>query len=151
MTMYLERLEDLSVYYHVENLFADVAGVKVVDDYPVDNLVIPSISVNAGKIRLEDFELGNRTPIRFRKWYIDVYAKNKTQRDEFGYRILNAFNDGIYVYDYNVGFPPASGIPTIEHMAISNKEMDFVRILPELVDKMYYRATITIVAVNDTV
>lgn len=149
--MYLERLEDLSVYYLVNNLFTTVPGIKVVDDYPVDNLTIPSISVNAGKIRLEGFELGNRDELRARKWFIDVYASNKSQRDDFGYRILNAFTDGIPIYDYNVAFPPASGIPVIEHMQVVQKEMDFIRINPALVDKLYYRATITIAAVNDTV
>lgn len=149
--MFLERLEDLSVYYAVNNLFTTVSGITIVDDYPVDNLVIPSISVNAGKIRLENFELGNRSGLRYRKWYIDVYAKNKAQRDEFGYRVLNAFTNGVTVYNYNVGFPPASGIPILEHMNVMQKEMDFIRIMPEFVDKLYYRATITIAATNDTV
>jgi len=149
--MYLERLEVLSVYYTVQELFTTVSGVKVVDDYPVDDLVIPSISVNAGLIRLENFELGNREGLRYRKWYIDIFAKNKAQRDEFGYRVLNAFDSGVTVYDYNAGFPPASGIPVIEHLNVMQKDMNFIRIMPELVDKMYYRATVSIAAVNDTV
>jgi len=150
MTMFLERLEDLSVYYAVKEIFKSAPNVKVTDDYPVETLTLPSVSVNAGKLRLENFELGNRKGRRFRKWYIDVYAQNKAQRDEFGYLILNAFDNGVYVYDYNVGFPPASGIPMIEHLDVSQKEMDFIRVLPELTEKLYYRSTITMVASNDT-
>jgi hypothetical protein len=148
--VYIEREEDLSVYYLITNLFTDVAGLKVVDDYPVDNLIIPSIAVVAGKIRLEDFELGNRVGRRYRKWMIEVYAKNKSQRDEYGYRILNGFTNGITVYDYDLGFPPVV-VPKAEHLDVVQREMDIIRIMPELVDKMYYRATITISAVNDTV
>ena len=149
--MFLERLEDLSVYYLIKDLFNATPGITIVDDYPVTDLVIPSIAINAGKLRLEGFELGNRDELRARKWYIDVYAKNKAQRDDFGYKILNAFKDGINIYDYNQGFPPASGIPIIEHMDVPSKELDPIRIDPNLVDKMYYRVTITIGAVNDTV
>lgn len=149
--MYIERLEDLSVNYFIKSLFTDVSGLPITDDYPTDNLVIPSISVNAGPLRLEDYELGNSKGLRIRKWYIDIYALNKAQRDEFGYRILNSFDRGIPIYDYNVGFPPASGIPQIEHLDVYQRELTPVRIMPELVDKLYYRSTITIVANNDTV
>lgn len=149
--MYTERLEDLAVYYLVKNLFTTVSGVKVTDDYPNENLVIPSISVNAGRLRLEEYELGNREGLRYRQWYIDVYAQNKAQRDEFGYRILHSFDDGITVYDYNAGFPPATGLAVLEHLNVERKEMNSIRIIPELVDKLYYRTTITIAAVNDTI
>jgi hypothetical protein len=148
--MYRERVEDLSVYYLVKDLFASVAGVLVVDDYPNQDLVLPTVAVTAGKVRLEDFELGNREGRRYWKWKIEVYAKNKSQRDEFGYRILNAFINGITVYDYNSGFPP-SVVPVLGHLDVVSREMDFIRVMPELVDKMYYRAAITIAATNDTV
>jgi hypothetical protein len=148
--MSLERLEDLSVYYLVKNLFASVPGVLVVDDYPNQDLVLPTVAVTAGKVRLEDFELGNRAGRRYWKWRIDVYAKNKSQRDEFGYRILDSFLNGVTVYDYNAGFPPAT-VSGIGHLDVVAREMDFIRVMPELVDKMYYRAAITIVATNDTV
>jgi len=148
--MLLERKEDLAVTFLVTNLFTDVTGLKIVDGYPVDSLVVPSIAIEAGKIRLENFEIGNRGSRRYRKWIIEVYAKNKSQRDEYGYRILNGFDNGIAVYNYDLGFPPTV-VPQLEHLDVVQKEMDIIRIMPELVDKMYYRATITISAVNDTV
>ncbi len=149
--IFLERNEDLSVYYLIKNAFSSVPAVPIEDGFPITNLAIPSIAIEAGKIRLENFELGNRLGLRYRKWYIDVFAKNKSQRDEFGYLILNSFNNGITVYDYNMGFPPTATPPVIEHMDVKSREMDVIRIQPDLVDKLYYRATITIVAVNDTV
>lgn len=149
-TIYIERKEDLAVNYIIKNLFTDVPGINIVDGYPTDTLIIPTIAIEAGKLRLEDFELGNRLGRRYRKWLIEVYAKNKSQRDEYGYRILNGFTNGIAVYDYDLGFPPVV-VPQLEHLDVAQREMDIIRIMPELVDKMYYRATITISAVNDTV
>lgn len=149
--MYLERLEDLSLYYLIKDSFSSVTDLTIVDGFPLTNLIIPSIAIEAGKLKLQEFELGNRDGLRYRKWYIDVFARNKSQRDEFGYKILNDLRDGIKVYDYNTGFPPSVTPPVIEHMNVKSREMDIIRIQPELVDKLYYRATITIVAVNDTV
>lgn len=149
--IYLERNEDLSLYYLIKDAFASVTGLPIEDGFPTTNLSVPSIAIEAGKIRLQEFELGNREGLRYRKWYIEVFAKNKSQRDEFGYKILNELVNGFNVYDYNIGFPPDATPPIIEHMAVKSREMDIVRISPELVDKLYYRATISIVAVNDTV
>ncbi len=149
--LFIERLEDLSLFYLVKNSFASVTDLIIVDGFPLTNLIIPSIAIEAGKIKLQDFELGNRDGLRYRKWYIDVFARNKSQRDDFGYKILNELRDGIKIYDYNTGFPPDATPPVIEHMNVKSREMDIIRIQPDLVDKLYYRATITIVAVNDTV
>lgn len=149
--MLLERLEDLSLYYLIKDSFSSVTDLTIVDGFPLTNLIIPSIAIEAGKIKLQDFELGNRDGLRYRKWYIDVFARNKSQRDEFGYKILNDLRNGIQIYDYNIGFPPSATPPVIEHMNVKSREMDIIRIQPELVDKLYYRATVTIVAVNDTV
>ncbi len=149
--MPLERLEDLSVNYLIKDIFSSVSSLPIEDGFPEKNLIIPSVSVENGKIKLENFELGNRSHLRYRKWYFDVFAKTKSQRDDFSYLIMNSFDNGIFIYDYNTGFPPDVTPPVIEHMDVKSIEMDIIRIQPELVDKLYYRATITIVAVNDTV
>lgn len=150
MTLSLERLEDLSVIYLVNNLFSTVNGINIVDEFPQTDLVIPTISITQGKIRLEDFELGNRLGRRYRRWYIDVFALNKAQRDEIGYKILNGFPNGITVYNYNLGFPPAV-VASVEHLDVQQRELDFIKIIPELVDKLYWRCTVSIFATNDTV
>ncbi len=149
--LYIERLEDLSLIYLIKDSFASVVGLPIEDGFPTSSLIIPSIAIEAGKIKIQDFELGNRDGLRYRKWYIDVFAKTKGQRDDFGYKVLNDLRDGILVYDYNMGFPPSATPPVIEHMNVKSREMDVIKIDSNLVDKLYYRATITIVAVNDTV
>jgi len=150
--MYLERKEDLSVIYLVKDILAAGPGIaiNVEDGFPTDTITLPTVSVDAGKLLLEPFELGNRSGRRIRRWYIDVFAKNKSMRDELGYKILNGLDNGVLVYDYDLGFPPLV-VPSIEHLDIVSRQMDFKRPIPELIDTLYYRATITIVATNDTV
>lgn len=93
--------------------------------------------------------MGNRDGLRRRTWHINIYAKNKSQRDEFGYRLLSLLKDGINVYDYNVGFPPATTPPVIGHLRVLSKSYEPIRIIPELVETMYYRATLNFVAENE--
>lgn len=146
--MYLERKEDLSVYFLVKTLFRSNPEIKIVDGFPDEALTIPSVAVDNDVLALEDFELGNREGRRTRTWYIDVFAKNKTQRDDFCYRILNGFKNGIVVYDYDEGFPDDSSPSKIGHLGVIMRRMRPLKINPKLVDKMYYRATVTIVASN---
>jgi hypothetical protein len=94
------------------------------------------------------FQLGDRAGSRLRTWYIDVYAKNKSMRDEFAYKIHNELKDGITVYDIVNGVPTAT---KIGHLNILQRRIKVVRIDPELVSTMYYRASISILAENDKV
>lgn len=149
--MYLEKKEDLSFYYFVQNSFSAYPDIKIVYGFPKDTLTLPSISVYSKKLTLQNFELGNRSGLRLRRYIIDIFANTDTQRDEFGYKILNELDNGVLVYDYDVGFPPSVTPPVIEHLNMESRTMDIIDIRPELVDKLYYRATLTIVAKNDTV
>lgn len=151
MAMHLERLEDLSVIYHVKNVLSIYPSINVVDGYPFTDLKIPVVSVDEGRLMLEDYELGNSQGRRNRRWYIDVFAKTKSQRDEVGYELLNSFKRGITVYDYNTGFPPDYSPASIEHLDVVARELIPIPIDPELVDTLYYRSTVAIVARNDTV
>src|SRR5689334_9281000 len=104
--MLIYRLEDLSMFFFIKNMFQDVSFIEVVDSFPADSdgspklLTIPTISIDAGMLKEENFELGNRDKVRIRTWYIDIFAKNKSQRDDFGYRILDQSKNGINIYDY---------------------------------------------------
>jgi len=144
--MYTERKEDLSIYYWLKALFADYSFITVVDGFPSTDLVIPSVSVEPDTIEVEDFQLGDRAGLRMRTWYLDIFAKNKTQRDEFAYKILDALKDGVPVYDYDISIPSDT---EIGHLDILKRRMYIFRIDPELVSTMYYRATVSILAIND--
>lgn len=144
--MLIERKEDLSIYYWLKTLFAEYSFITVVDGFPSENLVIPSVAVEPDTIDMEDFELGNRDGIRLRTWYIDVFGKNKTQRDEFAYKVLDELKNGIPVYDYDISIPSTE---LIGHLNILKRKLNILRIDPELVSTMYYRAAISILAVND--
>lgn len=146
--MYLERKEDLAIYYWLVNLFSDVPGIRIEDGFPDELLTIPTISVDWMETDVEIFQLGDRAGSRQRFWHIDVFAKNKTTRDEFSYRIHNELKNGITVYDI------VNGVPTetmIGHLNMLQRRIMAVRIDPELVSTMYYRATISILAENDLV
>jgi len=144
--MYLERKEDLAIYYWLVSKFSSYPGINIVDGFPEENLVVPSISVDWDETETRDFQLGDRSGQRSRTWYIDVFAKNKSTRDEFSYKIHNELKDGITVYDI------VNGVPTetkIGHLNILQRRIKVVRIDPELVSTMYYRASISILAEND--
>lgn len=148
--MYQERLEDLSIYYFLKDKFPE-SFITVVDGFPDGNLVLPTIAVEAGKIDVIDYELGNRVGLRVRRWYIDIYTKNKSQRDEFGYRLLDVLKDGISVYNYDEGFPPSVSPTRIGTLSVLSKSYNPIRISADVVDKLYFRASVNIVAQNDKV
>lgn len=145
--MYVERKEDLAIYYWLKTEFADVPAVKIQDGFPAEQLTIPTISVDWDETEARDFQLGDRSGIRVRTWYIDVFTNNKSTRDEFSYRIYNELKDGITVYDIVDGVPTTT---KIGHLNMLQRRIKTARIDPELVSPLYYRATIFILAENDT-
>ncbi len=151
MAMNIYRLEDLSMYFFIKDLFSDVSFIKIVDSFPEEILTIPTISIDAGRIKEELFEVGNRDRVRIRTWYIDVFAKNKSQRDDFGYRILDESNNGINVYDYNEGFPPDVAPSRVEHMDILSISYEPVPVMLDEVEPKYFRGQVILVTQNDTI
>jgi hypothetical protein len=149
--MYQERKEDLSVYYFLKDVFSTAPFITVVDGFPEGDLKLPTVAVEAGKIDVIEYELGNRDGLRVRRWYIDIYAVNKSQRDEFGYKLLDVLKDGIPVYNYDEGFPPSVTPTRIGTLVVISKSYNPIRISADVVDKLYYRATISMVAQNDTI
>jgi len=150
--MEIERLQDLSLYYFIVNLFSATPSITVVDGYPVGDLVLPSIAVESDDIRTYSIEMGNRFFKDQRLWSIDVFGMNKTQRDSMAYRIKNSVPSGVPVYDYNQGFPPAITPTIIGGLTIVPESIVLtpVRVFPELVEKLYWRSRVRFITEYDS-
>jgi hypothetical protein len=145
--MLKERLDDLSVYYYIKDLFTATPFINIEDGFPVENLTIPTVSIEAKRIDTMEFQLGSRNRIQIRAWYIDVFAQNKSQRDEIAYTILNALEECIPVYNYNEGFPPSVSPSQLGCLETQDIRMDIIRVMPQLVNELYYRATVMFTAI----
>lgn len=143
--MDIERKKDLSIFYWLQDLFSDVSYVNIEDGYPTEGLEIPTVSVEGGVIKPRPHEMGNRNRVFKRLWLIDVFATNKSQRDEFAYRVLRALQDVIPVYDYDEGFPPPTPtkLGVLDAQSISGVP---VQIFPEMTEKLYFRFSISFTA-----
>jgi hypothetical protein len=139
-----ERLEYLSIYYYLQNLFSGTT-ITVEDGFPDKILTLPTVSLETRVIDARNYELGNKERIQFSSWYIDVFAQTKTQRDEITHLIRHALESCIPVYDYSQGFPPTV-IPQIGCLDVSTIRSDWIRVMPQLVDKMYYRTSTSFTA-----
>lgn len=142
--MYIELKEDLSLFYHVKNVL-DNLGINVVDDFPQEDLVLPTVSVEAKTVDTEDYELGNSEQMRMRVFDLNIFAKTKTQRDDIGYLLLHSFDRGVIVYNYDEGFPPDSTPSKIGHLDVISRHLSFFRPDPNLTEQLYYRAFLRIV------
>ena len=140
--MYLERIQDLSIYYWLYDKLNTTISIPVVDSFPTEELLIPSVSIEADEIDAFVLELGNSTLEQLRIWSVDVFAVNKSQRDEIGYKIFNDLDEKIPVYNYELGFPPTV-VPQLGVLDITEKKLKIIRVFPELVDKLYYRCEVT--------
>jgi len=142
--MFLERKQDLSIFFWLQDevLVSPYDTVLVVDGYPEQDLVIPSVAIEGQRLSIDPFELGNRRGQRDRAWNIDVFAANKAQRDEISSIIINELEDNrIAVYDYDEGFPPIV-VTQLGTLIPSNIEVIPIRIFPDLVEKLYWRSSI---------
>ena len=149
--MLIYRLEDLSVKYFVEDIFRDVPFITIVDSFPDQILQVPTVSIEAGRLKEELFEIGNRDRVRIRRWYIDIFAKSIPQRDDMAYRLMDESKDGINIYDYNEGFPPSVSPTKIGHMDIMGIAYEPIPVFLEEHENKYYRGQVTLVSQNDTV
>ena len=141
-----ERKKDLSIFYWLTDLFIDSPFINIKDGFPVENLVLPTIAVETKSINLDPFELGNKNQKFLRSWYIEIFATTKSQRDEYSYKILRALQDSIPVNDYDEGFPPDVEPTQIGYLLPEDIRMDIIKVMPQLVSKLYYRATISFIA-----
>ena len=150
--MSIYRLEDLSVNYWVRDIFSAFGQINIVDEFPDETLVPPTVSIVEGKLSEEEFELGNRDGIRIRRWIIDVFALNKSQRKDFGYEVLQQAKNGINVYDYNEGFPPSASPSLINHLTVISRTFNPLPVkLGTNNEKLYYRGQLILMTKNDLV
>lgn len=142
--MYLERKQELSVYYYLTDLF-DGYGVDVVDSYYDGKLEIPRIAIVGGDIDSSLLELGGQE-LYERIWDIEIYANTKQQRDEIGYRIFSKLReDGhIPVYDYDEGFPPDTSPSSLGYMNVLRHQYLPRNFDSELQDGLDWRSTVAI-------
>jgi hypothetical protein len=132
----------MSVITWLKALFNDAPFVTIVDGFPDTELTLPVIAVETDLIETHPYELGNRQRLEIRNWYLDIFAMNKSQRDEFGYRIIQALENSIPVYDYDLGFPAGVNPNKIGSLLPDIIQMRIVKVMPELTEKMYYRSAV---------
>lgn len=137
--MYLERKQDLSIYYWLKDLMDTYPMITVNDGYPDEDLILPSVTIESQTIKLIDSELGSRTGRRERFWVVDILALNKAQRDEIASIIINDIETGIPVFDYDEGFESPTQVGLLRPFDVG---VTTIRIFPSLVEKMYWRNTI---------
>jgi|SRR3990167_1841889 len=142
--MDIERKKDISLYYWLKDIvFPDATYITIQDGFPIATLTVPTISIEGSIINLDPHEMGNKNRVYRRMWRIDVFADNKSQRDDYSYRILDNLQDDVPVYDYDEGFPPTVTPTQLGCLNIFNINMTPIRIFPELTKKLYFRASIT--------
>lgn len=148
--MDIERKKDLSIYYWLVNLFSGTSYIEVKDGFPIENLTVPTVAVEYRTIALNPFELGNSVQEFRRMWYMEVFANNKSQRDDMGYKIIRALQSNIPVYNYDEGFPPEVTPTQLGCLIPRNIRMTPIRVMPQLTQKLYYRASVSFEAELNT-
>jgi len=142
--MNTERKKDISVFYWLKDLFPTVT---VVDEFPLQELELPTISVEWDEMSSDPFELGNRQGDYLRSWYFNIFAKTKSQRDDLSYALVEALENPIPVLDYDMGFPPEVTNQTkLGHLRPFSVRIKKIAIYPELVSKLYYRTQVLFLA-----
>lgn len=100
--MYREREEDLSILKFVKETFSDIPFVNVVDEFPNKPLTAPTISVTNDNITYSSIEIGSKAMKSRRIYILDVFVKDRSQRDEFCYRLSDVFrNKPVQVYNFS--------------------------------------------------
>jgi hypothetical protein len=144
-----ERLQDQSIYYWLKSIVP--SGVNITDAFPTSvnsadpDLVLPTVSIDAARTQKGPLELGNYVQKQDRFWSIDVFAKNKTQRDDLAYLISNELEKNIPVFDYNEGFPPTFSPTQLGGLDVTNINLQPIYVFRDLVKTLYWRTKITFV------
>lgn len=145
MSYYREDNEDMSIVSYLKSAFSAYPFVSVIMGFQVNNLTVPSVSIHPLKIDCPPIEIGNGQTDRIRVYQINIYANSDIQRSQFSYTVLNLLDGKIPVYNYNEGFPPDNSPSIIDYLNITEKQLEFYPVYPELVDDLYYRTVIDFV------
>ncbi len=146
MAIPIERLQDQSCFYWLKSKVP--TGVSVVDAFPTNvnsadtPLMLPTVSIEAARLIGVPFELGNYQSNKERLWTIDIFTKNKTQRDDLSYLIFDELEKGIPVMDYNEGFPPLVTPTQLGALDTSDIEIQPIYVFKDLVQDLYWRTRI---------
>lgn len=134
------RKEQLSIYYWVADLFPSF--VNVVDEFPTDELTLPTIAVIRNSNVSRPFELGGDN-LTHKRWAIYVFAQNSGQRDDYLDRIAVQVEDNICVYNYGEGFPPEISPTQVGSLQVEDIESKPLRVYEELIKKKYWWGSVT--------
>jgi len=146
--MQFNRLCDLSIFYWLRGIVPAIVNVE--DGFPVGELTLPTVSITSLDIEGNPFELGG-CELDNLFWRIDVFAKNKAQRDELAYLIYKELESNIAVHDYDVGFPPVVTPAQLGTLIVSRRKIRPVHVFEDLVEKLYWRMTITFVSYYEAI
>jgi hypothetical protein len=140
--MQLNRKQDLSIYYWLIDTVP--SGITVEDGFPTGKLDLPTVSIVSLDTKATPFELGG-CDLDEMFWRIDCFAVNKAQRDELAYLIYKELEQGIPVYDYDLGFvtPPQIGTLVVSKRNLKQINLKQIHVFENLVEKLYWRSGIT--------
>lgn len=155
--MQLARKADLSVYYYVKD-YLDVQTnslVTILDGYPVGydarpegQLSLPTVAVERRPIIIPPYQLGGPSPTANYNYSLDIFAKNKAQRDDLAYLLQARLDDcDIPVNDYDEGFPPAVTPTQLGALIVmGNIENQVIYTFPDITPLLYWRAMVSFAA-----
>ena len=147
--MELQRKQDLSLVYWLKDLLIDTPFINIVSEYTENNLSVPCIAVETGVTDGEPFELGNRSLLQQREYYIDIYASNISQRNDYAYKIFNELTAPVSVNDYDEGFPPDVTPTQIGSLLLNRIRIVPIEVEPELLKTMYWRSAVIYTALYE--
>lgn len=131
------------VFYLQEEIVPE--HISVVGGYDIDDeLVLPSVAIESGRIVELPLELGNKDGIKEQIWYIDVFAKSKQQRDDLADLVYENLPVYIPVNDYEQGFPDPQP-PRMGKLTIVRKERNTMVVPGDLLEKLYWQGRISLV------
>jgi hypothetical protein len=144
MSISLERKQRKSLYYWLVDVLSEYPTVNVTDAYPYEELELPTVSVDGGEIEAYPYQLGGSDRQRERHWTIDIFGTSQDQVDQLASEILDAIDDNsMEVYDYDEGFESPTRIGTLIPGTYIRVYPD--RVFPDLVEKLYWRNSISFV------
>jgi hypothetical protein len=111
-------------------------------------LELPTIALELEELLTWQIEMGSRAFGKTRTWYIDIFAENKAQRDEYAFRILYALEQKIPVYDYDQGFVSPAKVGVLDP---DDVQIRIIKVLPEMSELMYYRSVVQFTAVYEAI
>ncbi len=138
--MELKRKFDLSLFYWLVDNVPSVVNVE--DGFPNEPLQLSTVSVINLDVEGKPFELGG-CELDTQFWRIDIFAGNKVQRDYLANTLYDTLESNITVYDYDEGFPPTVSPSEIGTLITSGRRMRPIRVFEELVEKLYWRTSLT--------